>query len=209
MGATITVNADPATASRDVSLRELQELARQSENPNADRSDIAGITVPKVKVDQRALQYETRQTATGVEFRFKQGTLALTISSQVYLLETLPACERRLWEEHENGHVQDFTGLTQKLQQEVQKDSTLKSIFEDVQWFPRDTFNLIQGTIQNSVGSVFSRLTKKATIDRDTSAEYARVRREIARQCHGTGQPTQGNQATGRPTVSNTERQRP
>src|SRR4051794_28977961 len=147
MALTITITFARMLPSVSEPLDVLQRHARQAGNPDADRGDLAGVTIPRITIDQRGLRYRQRAGTNGVEFQFETGTLALTVFIQVYMLSTLSPCEHRLWEAHENRHVADYQNLGRRLRTGIAAEPTLRAIFVHQQWLPRDAFDLTQATI--------------------------------------------------------------
>jgi nucleoid-associated protein YgaU len=179
----LTVTTIPAvpTSPQFVSPAVVHQRAAETGNPNA--SQALAVTVPVLTVDQTGLQYEQRPAQSGVEFRFNTGTLTLRLRHDIYISSELSPCTRNIWAQHENLHVADNNRLLGRMDSEIRSEPTLRAIFINRQWLPRDAFDLIQTTIQRAVGDVFQRLTREAVRRRDTRAEYARVCRLILTTC--------------------------
>ena len=170
---------------RVVSPAEIQEAARRSGNPNWYRADVGGLTLPRLRIDQTQLRYETRQGTREAEFRFQDGTLLLTLSHDIFLPNNLSECERTVWLDHEREHVRDNEQLTGTLNDRIQRDQTLGTIFNDRPWQPRRFFNIVQQTIEQCVTNIFRELTDQARQRRDTDAEYTRYRQLVRTRCGG------------------------
>lgn len=176
---TNTANTPVQTAALSV----LQTKARQVGSPHASQSNIVGVTVPTLRVDQTGLRYEQRRAARGVEFRFNTGTLNLTLRQEIYMNSASSACERGIWELHERAHVADNVAVLPQLDAAIRRDATLNAILIARQWRPRSQFQATQNAIQNAVGGVFRQLTGSAATSRDTPAEYARYRLQVQTNC--------------------------
>jgi len=166
-----------------VSLTAAQQHARNTGSPHASLPDLIGVTVPTLRVDQTALQYEQRRAGGGVEFRFNTGTLLLTLRQQIYMVNSVRACERGVWEPHERAHAADNVALLPRLDAAIRANPALRMIFITRQWRPRSQFQATQNTIQNEVGNIFRNQTGAAATRRDTAAEYARIRQQVSARC--------------------------
>lgn len=183
MTLTVRTTNTPNTPVQTVAMSVVQTKARQTGSPHASHSDIVGVTVPILTVNQTGLQYEQRRAAGGIEFRFNTGTLSLTLRQEIYMNNAASACERRIWEVHERAHVSDNVAILPQLDASIRRDATLSAIFIARQWRPRSQFQATQTAIQTAVGGVFRQLTGVAATRRDTTAEYARVRQQVANSC--------------------------
>ncbi len=183
MALTVRTTNTPNTPVRVVTLAVVQQKARDTGSPHASRSDIVGVTVPILNVDQTGLQYEQRRVGRNIEFRFNTGTLQLTLRQEIYMSNTASACERRIWETHERAHVTDNVGVLPQLDAAIRRDPTLRAIFITRQWRPRSQFQATQNSIQTAVGNIFRQLTGAAATRRDTATEYARVRQQVRNNC--------------------------
>jgi nucleoid-associated protein YgaU len=157
--------------------------ARAADTGNPRSSEALAVTVPIITTDQTQLRYEQRRAGGGIDFRFETGTLTLRLRQEIYVSSELSACARGIWTEHERLHVRDNRQVLAHMDREIRADGTLRAILIDRQWLPRDSFDLIQQTIQESVARIFGRLTREAAARRDTRQEYARVQRSILNRC--------------------------
>lgn len=166
-----------------VSLAAAQGHARSTGSPHASLPNLVGVTVPSLGDNQHGLQYEQRRTRGGTEFRFNTGTLLLTLRQQIYMVSTVSACERGIWEPHERAHAADNAALMARLDPAIRRDSGLRAIFITRQWRPRSQFQATQNAIRGGIGAIFRNLTGAAAGRRDTPAEYARIRQQVSARC--------------------------
>jgi hypothetical protein len=166
-----------------VTLAAAQQHARDAGSPHASLQNLVGVTVPVLRVDQSGLQYEQRSAGGGTEFRFKTGTLLLTLRQQIYMVSTVPTCERTVWEPHERAHADDNVALLPQIEPAIRRDASLGTILITPQWRPRSQFQATQNAIQSGVGAIFRRLTGVAATRRDTPTEYARIRQQVSSSC--------------------------
>ncbi|MBL8817860.1 MAG: LysM peptidoglycan-binding domain-containing protein [Planctomyces sp.] len=150
-------------------------------HPNAGSA--LGITIPRITIDPRAVQYKQRMQGGIPEFSFDTGTLRVELQQEVLLSSDLTVCEQRKWGAHERGHVDDNQDLMDNLEAEVRQYGFFKDVFENGVWYPRTDFQVVQDTINDEIGSAFRTLTEDAATHHDTLAEYRRVAREILRDC--------------------------
>ena len=190
----------PATQVRVVPLAYVQQMAVDSGNPNANASDIAGVTIPIIGVDLREMHFQTRQGNGGEEFRFERGPLKLTQRYEILMVDAYSECEQRIWLEHEQRHVGDYERLKRPLKRKILAHPELVSFYVDRDWFLREMFEFLQKKTREIVGDLFYDLTTAASAKRDSRREYEHVRREVRQQCSsGHRQPTSGA-GTARPT---------
>lgn len=188
MALTISTSTNPATERR-VAPATLVRIARELGTARA--GDAVGVTRPRIRSDQTGLAYERRRGADrAIEFRFQRGTLSLTLSQEVLISNALNDCETRVVREHERGHVRDNVAIMGEMDGNLRADTAFAEILIGRQWYrySRAKFNEIQGTIQARVAAIFQRLTRAAVRARDTTAEYARLRRGLA-ACRPGGGP--------------------
>jgi len=166
-----------------VTLAVAQQHARDAGSPHARLQNLVGVTVPLLRIDQTGLQYEQRSVGGGIEFRFKTGTLLLTLRQHIYMVSTIPACERAVWEPHERAHAADNVALLPQIEPAIRRDASLATILTTPQWRPRSQFQSTQNAIQSGVGAIFRRLTGASATRRDTPSEYARIRQLVSSNC--------------------------
>lgn len=179
----IVITPSIRPAPQVVSRATVQRWARETGNHNAHRQDVAAVTVPVITVDQRGLHYEQRQGQEGIEFRFQSGVLRLHTWHRIFISNTLSPCERRIWSTHELEHVRDNERLADRLMLRIQSDSYMQSIFVRRQWLPRDSFDLIQDSTEETCARIYRELTAEAVQRRDTASEYRRIRTLIRTTC--------------------------
>jgi len=179
----IKVTPQPRPKPQTLPLKQVRKLAKEAGHANADTLDIAGVTLPKIRVDQTGLNYEQRRTPTGIEFRFLKGELKITAWQNILMSDHIGACERKIWIKHEMDHVRDNERIFRKLAAKFRADSYMKSVFEKRQWLPRDSFDLIQASTQETCFGIFTKLVAKAVRKRDTASEYRHVRKRVRNVC--------------------------
>jgi nucleoid-associated protein YgaU len=155
--------------------------ARASGNPNAAKA--LAVTRPFITIDQTGLHYDTRKRSGRMEFRFRSGSLRLTLRQSIRIANDLSPCAQSIWAQHEQDHVRDNQRLMRKISPEIRSHRNLRTIFFAPRWRPRDSFNAIQTRIRTTIGDIFMRMTVGAIQSRDTPAEYARVQRRILQTC--------------------------
>lgn len=159
---------------------EIVAAAQASGNPSAPGALAA--TLSKLVIDQTGLHYSTR-SRLGVEFSFDHGTLDLTLAQRILISDSLSPCASAKWAAHETLHAQDNQALVKSIESALRKSPTFRSLFITPQWFPRDSFAVIQQSIEKVVGDVFRGLVSEAVKTRDTYKEYRSVQRDILKQC--------------------------
>jgi len=179
----IAITNGPEPSPTFVNPTTLQGLVREHGDTAATGANPAAITIPRITTDQRELNWETRRSGRTVEFRFNTGTLRLTINQQIAMNATLNECERREWLEHENEHVSDNFGLGPQVERRFRASALFQTLFVRREWRSRDDFRSTQQSIQDQVAEIFGELTRAATRQRDTPANYAAVRSRIRSQC--------------------------
>ncbi len=160
-----------------VSHDSIVQQARTMKNPQAERA--AGITIPRLTVDQTKLEYETRKQKGQVQFRFNTGTLALMLHQSVQISNDLSACAQEIWTDHELEHVGDNRDLIKRMEREIKSSKPLQDIFFVPRWRPKASFNSVQTKISTVVGDIFKGLTEDAAKKRDTESEYQRIQNRI------------------------------
>lgn len=155
--------------------------ARATGNPDADKA--LAVTMPVIRIDQTGLHYYTRPRLNPTEFRFRTGSLQITLRQTIFIANNLSVCARGIWAQHEQDHVRDNQGIMRQMDRQIRNHRNLRTIFFNPQWRPRNSFNAIQNRIRTIVGGIFRRLTIDAARRRDVRAEYARVQRLILRTC--------------------------
>ena len=166
---------DPAT---------LQALADEHGEVGPDGGTPVAITIPKITSDQTGLNYETR--AGGTEFRFRTGTLKLTLRQELHVSRALSMCARTVWLQHENKHVVDNEKVMAKMDAELRANAEIDFALLHPTWQNRSQFQPMQTTIREVVGEVFVKLTSKAAKHQDSVAEYQSVERQIRIRCGHT-----------------------
>ncbi len=177
----LTVTNDPGSrpSRQIVAPAVVVQHARASGHPRADRA--LAITRPRITIDQRGLEYDTR--AAGTQFRFRTGTLHLRLTQSIYIANNLSGCEQSIWAEHEQDHVRDNQQIMPRMDRQIRAAAALRTILITPTWRATSSFDNVQSTIQSEVGDVFARVTAEAVQARDTDAEYARIRERIRRTC--------------------------
>lgn len=145
---------------------------------------IVGITIPAIRSDQTALQYETRNRDS--EFRFNTGTLRLSLRQEIHLSSDLSSCAQTVWLSHEQKHVRDNEGIMTRMDAELRRDTQFSDILLNPTWRPRSQFQTTQHTIQTRVGEIFRRLTVAAVQALDTAQEYANTDALVQQRCTGS-----------------------
>ncbi len=180
MSFNVTAQAGSTPSPQYVSHDSIVQQARTMKNPQAARA--AGITVPRLTVDQTKLEYETRKQKGQVQFRFNTGTLVLMLHQSVQISNDLSDCAQEIWFEHELGHVGDNRDLMKLMEREIKSSRALQDIFFVPQWRPKASFNSVQTKISTVVGDIFKGLTEDAAKKRDTESEYQKTQGRI-REC--------------------------
>jgi hypothetical protein len=178
---TVTANPGSVPSPQIASPATVVQKAQQVGNPNAAQA--GACTTPIISIDQRGLAFSQRSGASGTEFRFDTGTLAITLRQEVVASSAYSPCARQRWLIHENDHVADNRRIMTQMDTEIRNDPFLQGVFLNPQWAPVSTFQATQARVQSAVGDIFRRLTLAAVVARDTPAEYARVQRDIQRNC--------------------------
>jgi len=183
MPLTISIEKGSEPKATLVTPATLKKLMKDHGDPNASDPKPAAITMPKVRVDQTKMQWEQRRSTKGVQFRFKSGTLKLTILQQIAMNATLNACEQKEWMKHEKLHVKDNFGLGPQLERDFRASNLFKKLFDRREWQAKSKWRETQKNIQKEVGKVFKKLTGDKVKTRDTKANYAKVHAEIDKTC--------------------------
>lgn len=71
MSLVVRTTSTPLPPIQLVSLAAVQQHAHDTGSPHASLSNLVGVTVPTLRINQSALQYEQRWAGGGVEFRFR------------------------------------------------------------------------------------------------------------------------------------------
>jgi hypothetical protein len=167
-----------------VSPAVVRQWARTTGNQAHQGHQVAGITVPAIRIDQTQLAWEQRRMESGgIEFRFQDGTLNIQTSHRIYMASTLTRCERQIWAEHERDHVRDNHQAAGTLGSRIEADPTLQAYFVSRQWFDREMFGIVQQSIEDRVTAIFRELNAAAVRRRDTASEYSRVEQRIRAEC--------------------------
>jgi len=185
MPLTITTKANTVPAARVVPAKEIQDAATAQGNPFGSRA--IAITKPKLHHETKELEFETVTNSKGTSFRFKTGTLPLTLSQEIIVSDALNECQRKVWLTHEQAHVTDNEAVLKQMEAELKKDAQFSSILISPSWTPVGTnnanFKQALKTIGERIGFVFKKLTTDAATARDTDAEYKKVEAEVKKQC--------------------------
>ena len=168
-----------------VPVATIQHWARRTGNTHANRTDMAGITVPSILVDFSALRDEYRNHQGVNEFRYKSGRLTIYLRQRVFIASNLSSCEQRLWTQHEFLHVHDNELLMGSLNDKLQDDLQMISYFGLRKWMPQEIYKISMDNLKEACARIFRKLTIEAVKKRDTPAEYYRVRTLIREQCKG------------------------
>jgi peptidoglycan hydrolase-like protein with peptidoglycan-binding domain len=144
------------------------------------------ITIPHIRSDQRGLQYDTRNN--GGEFRFRTGTLLLTLRQEIHVSNALSPCARTVWLQHEMKHVHDNERAMSQMDARLRANVEFAFILIRPTWQNVSLFASTQQTIQDVVGETFLDLTERAARRQDTRQEYQSVERQIRLRCgHSVG----------------------
>ena len=162
----------------------LQTLADEHGDVGPGGGTPVAITIPKITSDQTGLNYDTR--ASGTEFRFKTGTLKLTLQQEIHVSTALNPCARTVWLQHEQKHVLDNERLMSRMDPELRANMEFARILIRPTWERVAIFKSTQLTIKEIVGEVFTKLTGDAAAHQDSSAEYKSVERQIKFRCGST-----------------------
>lgn len=172
-----------ATPVHAVSRASVQAYARDLGSLYAYEPDLAGVTVAILGVDQSRLRYEQRRVEGRMEFRFKDGTLQLTLRQRIYVADDAGDCEREIWEHHEREHVADNAALLPQLEGAIRRNAVLNRILVNPIWRPIEQYRATQAAIESGVGDIFKNLSAVAAARRDTPAEYLHIRRQVHTGC--------------------------
>lgn len=175
------------SAPQIVPLVELQRWARITGSSDAHRQDMAGITTPGMRANPRNIQF-TRQFHDGIpQFRYRGGSLEIQLWNQIYLSDRLGECERRIWETHEQDHVRDYVQLSGPLMRRLQDNTFMQEFFVERRWYPDTTESIrrIAASFERECTQIWQDLTRAAVQQRDTPAEYERVRALVRQTCAG------------------------
>ena len=182
MALTITTTSNTVPAAKVVPAKEVQDAAAAQGNPFAAKA--IAITKPKIGFETKQLNFETRN---GTEFRFKSGTLPLTLNQEILVSDSLSECARKVWLKHEDGHVADNEAVMKDMEAELRKDTQFAEILVVPKWAPigknNENFKKVQKTIGERIGVVFKNLTFAKATARDTDAEYAKVEADVKKSC--------------------------
>jgi hypothetical protein len=186
MALIIKTDSNKVPDPKSVPVKEIQDAAAAQGNPFASRA--IAITKPSLHMETKQLDFETvTNRKDGTKYRFKAGTLPLTLSQQILISDALPECAKKIWLEHEQGHVTDNDAVLTKMEGELRKDKEFAEILLFPQWKPvgadNANFKADQAKIKERVGAIFKSLTSAAATTRDTDAEYKRVEGEIKKNC--------------------------
>lgn len=171
---------------RFVDKDSIVQQARTMKNPQPERA--AGVTIPRLTVNQTKLQYDTLKQKGQVQFRFNTGTLLLVLQQSVQLSNDLSTCAQEILAEHELGHVEDNQAVMKRMEREIKSSRPLQDIFFTPQWRPKSSFNAVQAKINTTVGDIFKSLTQDAVKKRDTESEYQRIQTRI-QKCETQNKP--------------------
>jgi hypothetical protein len=176
----VVANQGAQPAPQSVKPLDVVQRARRS---SGNAALAIAYTDPIIRIDQRALQYRQRQALAWPEFSFDTGTLTLTLRQEVLVSNLLSPCAQQKWAAHEQGHVADNQQIMTQMDAAIRADPVLSKIFIQQHWFPKPSFAATEKTIENTIGTIFARLTAKAVAARDTRAEYMRVHRDVLLHC--------------------------
>jgi hypothetical protein len=181
MALTITTTSNAVPAAKPVPVKQVQDAAAAQGNPYAARA--IAITKPSVHHETNQLNFETVTNKKGTQFRFKAGTLPLTMSQEILIADSLSDCASKIWLTHEQGHVTDNEAALKQMDTELRKDAKFADILLFPKWTPigknNENFTKAQNTIADRIGAVFKSLTAAAATARDTDAEYKKVQDDV------------------------------
>ncbi len=181
MALKITTTSNPVPAAKPVPVKQVQDAAAAQGNPFAARA--IAITKPTLHHETTQLNFETVTNKKGTQFRFKAGTLPLTLSQEIWIADSLSDCAKKIWLAHEQGHVADNDAVLNQMEAELRKDQQFADILLFPKWTPlgknKENYTKAQKTIADRIGAVFHSLTVAAATARDTDAEYKRVQDEV------------------------------
>jgi hypothetical protein len=185
MALLITTSSSTVPTAKPVPVKEIQAAAVAQGNPFAARA--IAITKPAVHHETKQLNFETMTNRHGTQFRFKAGTLPLTLSQEILIADSLSDCAKKIWLVHEQGHVSDNDAVMSQMDAELRKDAEFAAILLFPKWTPmgsnNEAFNKADIAIGQRIGVVFKRLIAARVAARDTDAEYKRVNDEIKAKC--------------------------
>jgi hypothetical protein len=185
MALTVKTSSNPVPAAKVVPVKEVIDAATAQGSPFAAKA--IAITKPSLHFETKQLNFETLSNKSGTQFRFKTGTLPLTLSQEILIADTLSECARKIWLEHEQGHVGDNDAVLGQMEAELRKDTSFAEILVFPKWTPvgkdNENFKKAQKTIGERIGVVFKALTSASVKVRDTDAEYQRVEGEVKKKC--------------------------
>jgi hypothetical protein len=170
-----------------VPLAMLQRWAHATGNPNAHHRDMAGITVPGIRLDTSSLQLDRTIHERRAQIRYRAGSLTIRVWNSIYLSDRLNECEQDFWEAHEMDHVHDYEQLSHPLMLRLQGNQFMREFFLEQTWYDenRQTITWIANRFETECAQIFQQLTGDAARHRDTPAEYERVRARIRETCTG------------------------
>src|SRR6185503_13109795 len=105
MALIIKTSSNKVPAAKSVPAKEVQDAAAAQGNPFAARA--IAITKPSLHFETKELNFETVTNKQGTQFRFQAGTLPLTLSQAIIISDSLSDCAKKIWLQHEQGHVTD------------------------------------------------------------------------------------------------------
>ena len=183
MPLTISTSTTPATGPTLDSPTTLAQLAQAQGSAAPAGSTVVGLTVPVIRSDQTALQYQTRNHNS--EFLFNTGTLRLSLRQEIHLSDALSQCAQEVWSTHERKHVRDNEQIIARMDAQLRADAQFAAILVNpTVWRPTSQFQATQQLIQARVGAVFMQLTQAAVQALDTQQEYANTEAEVTRRCN-------------------------
>ena len=181
MALTITTTSNAVPAAKPVPVKQVQDAAAAQGNPYAARA--IAITKPSLHHETNQLNFETLTNKKGTQFRFKAGTLPLTMSQEILIADSLSDCAGKIWLAHEQGHVADNDAVLNQMDTELRKDAKFADILLFPKWTPigknNENFTKAQNTIADRIGAIFKSLTAAAAAARDTDAEYKKVQDDV------------------------------
>jgi hypothetical protein len=186
MALTIKTDSTKVPDAKSVPVKEITDAAAAQGNPYAQRA--IAITKPKLHTETNQLNFETMTNKKdGTQFRFKAGTLPLTLSQEILISDALSECAKKIWLEHEQGHVTDNEAVLTGIEAELRKDADFADILLFPKWKPvgKDNANFTAALkkINERIGVVFKSMTSASATTRDTDAEYKRVEAKIKKDC--------------------------
>jgi hypothetical protein len=88
----ITTSSTTVPAAKPVPVKDIQAAAAAQGNPFAAKA--IAITKPTLHHETKQLNFETMSNRQGMQFRFKSGTLPLTLRQEILIADSLSDCAK-------------------------------------------------------------------------------------------------------------------